>query len=341
MDNQLSIAIKIPTFNAQATVEQTVRSLLNQAYQNFIIYIYDNCSTDSTLAIIRELNDPRIVISGADENRGWKWNFDRCLKNVGHPLTLFAHADDVYHPHFLATNITVLEEYKNVSLLFSKGNYFSDMGDIQNNFYERSQSSTVSVYSSYVELLKELAMRGNFIFCPSAFGWSEVFSGVIHEFRESDFGGSADLDAWLRVAKNHAIAIIESPTIFYYRISNSQISEQERGLETGSVFVMCMNEHLKSVQLEEGSCHKDIAYLIRWHELFHGVVSDLKRSISINNMRINNQFTYNITELIKLRGVPLRRNVLFVALLLLVEVATLLPTTLRLKFVTRILRSSR
>ncbi|CAN1531487.1 Glyco_tranf_GTA_type domain containing protein [Methylophilaceae bacterium] len=341
MNNQLSIAIKIPTFNVQATILQTIRSLLNQTYQNFIIYIYDNCSTDSTLAILRELNDGRIVIATADENLGWKWNFDRCLKNEGHPLTLFAHADDIYHPYFIETNATLLSEYKNVSLLFSKGSYFSDIGEISNSFYAAKQPPVVSVYDSYNELLKELAMRGNFIFCPSAFGWSEIFYSVIHEFRETDFGGSADLDAWLRVAKNHAIAVIESPTIFYYRISANQISEQDRGLKAGSVFVKCMSAHLKSVPVDKSSYQKDVTYLIRWHELFHAVVSDIKCSISTSDMRINSRFAYNITELIKLRGIPVRRNLMLAALIFLVEVATLLPRELQKKFVMMLLRSSR
>mgnify|MGYP006074930725 CR=1 FL=1 len=341
MNNQLSIAIKIPTYNVQATIEQTIRSLLNQTYQNFKIYIYDNCSTDSTLSILRELNDGRIVVATADENHGWKWNFDRCLKNEGHPLTLFAHADDIYHPYFLETNAAVLSEYKNVSLLFSKGSYFSDIGDISNSFYETKQPPVVSVYDSYNQLLKELAIRGNFLFCPSAFGWSEIFHSVIHEFRETDFGGSADLDAWLRVARNQAIAVIESPTIFYYRISANQLSEQDRGLKTGSVFVKCMYAHLKSVQFDKNSYQKDMTYLIRWHELFHAVVSDLKWSISTSGMRINSRFAYNIGELTKLRGIPVRRNLKLAALIFLVAVATLLPRTLRTKFVMMLLRATR
>ena len=339
MNNKSSIAIKIPTFNAQATVEQSVKSLLNQTYQNFIVYIYDNCSTDSTLAIIKALNDPRIVIAVADENRGWKWNFDRCLKNEGQPLTLFAHADDIYHPNFLEINIKVLNEYGKDTLLFSKGKNFSDINDISDSLYERRQPLSVRVYTSYTELLQELAMRGNFIFCPSAFGRSEIFSRVIREFREAEFGGSADLDAWLRVAKNHSIAIIESPTIFFYRLSASQLSEQDRGLQVGSVFVKCMSEHLISV--DNGAYRNEITRLIAWHELFHTVISDLKQSISSKKMRIGNRFADSIRELMKLRGISIEKNVKLSVLIILVKVAVSLPLPLRRKLVTVILRYSR
>jgi glycosyltransferase involved in cell wall biosynthesis len=341
MNSQLSVAIKIPTFNVQASVQQTLKSLLNQTYKNFIIYIYDNCSTDSTLEIIRDFNDPRIVITVADENHGWKWNFDRCLKSEGPPLTLFAHADDIYHPNFLEINITVLNKYEALSLIFSNGSNFSDINDISSNFYERRKPLSVRMYASYTELLKELAIRGNFIFCPSAFGRSEIFYSVIHEFREAEFGGSADLDAWLRVAKNHSIAIIESPILFYYRISSNQISEHDRGLDTGSVFVKCMNEHLRSVQLDMGSYHKEVAYLIRWHELFHAIVSNLKQSISSEKKCIDNRFAHNVSELMKLRGISMKRNVLLISLLLLVEVAALLPNPLRSRLVKIILGYSR
>lgn len=333
MNSQLSVAIKIPTFNAQATVQQTLKSLLNQTHQNFIIYIYDNCSTDSTLDIIRNFNDPRIMITVADENHGWKWNFDRCLDNKGSLYTLFAHSDDVYHPDFININLTVLSRNEELGLVFSRGLTFSDYNKISPKLSIRKPVDQVSIrtYSSLNELLREISEKGNFIFCPTAFGRSEIFSDLICEFNEEKFGGSADLDAWLRViGSNCKISIINSPTIFYYRTSEGQISEVDRGLETGSVFVKCLRHHLELSGNEIGFTIDKLSALVRWHELFFMLIKDLKNYYRMNcdNSRVN--IKYNFFEVISLKGVPPNKLLKHISLILMIKVMRLMSSKIRI-----------
>ena len=48
----MNIAIKIPTYNSEITILDTLKSIINQTYVNFNVYIFDNCSTDNTIKII-------------------------------------------------------------------------------------------------------------------------------------------------------------------------------------------------------------------------------------------------------------------------------------------------
>ncbi|MFD1769668.1 glycosyltransferase family 2 protein [Sphingobacterium suaedae] len=59
--------IIIPTYNAEATIEACLRSVLQQHYTNFEIIVQDGLSTDDTVTIVKDLNDDRIsIVSEAD-----------------------------------------------------------------------------------------------------------------------------------------------------------------------------------------------------------------------------------------------------------------------------------
>ena len=48
-----SISIIIPTYNVEKYVTECLNSLINQSFKNFEIIIVDDCSTDSTLDIVK------------------------------------------------------------------------------------------------------------------------------------------------------------------------------------------------------------------------------------------------------------------------------------------------
>jgi teichuronic acid biosynthesis glycosyltransferase TuaG len=333
------IAIKIPTYNAEKTIGQTIESLLNQSYKNFQIFIYDNCSTDNTLKIIQTFNDPRLNVIESSKNNGWKWNFDRCLKNEGYPLTLIAHADDIYHREFLDKNLYAINQFKNIDLIFSKGKNFTSYDKISKKINKKlNEPLTLSEYNSYTKIIEELALNGNFIYCPSAFGRSEIFSDVIREFNESEFRGSADLDAWLRVVRNNnTIAIIKSPTIFYYRISGMQISEIERELDE-SVFVKCMNTHIRSLNNIDINWQKHLIDLIRWHEIYHNLIRDLKKYISKSGEKRIQNINFNVLELLSLQNVRIKRVAKHLLFIFIILMLFILPVKLRVLLIIKLLK---
>src|SRR5687768_1799049 len=64
------VGVVIPVYNRPAAVCRAIRSVLRQTHQNFEIVVVDDCSTDDTLAAVREIRDPRIAVLRQDRNRG-------------------------------------------------------------------------------------------------------------------------------------------------------------------------------------------------------------------------------------------------------------------------------
>ena len=57
------LSVIVPTFNASSYIQETIASILNQSYQDYVILIQDNLSSDNTLHLLSSLKDHRVKIS--------------------------------------------------------------------------------------------------------------------------------------------------------------------------------------------------------------------------------------------------------------------------------------
>ena len=89
------VTIAIPTYNrADDYLKQTLKSALNQTYENIEIIVSDNCSTDNTEAVVNSFNDSRIRYFRQQENIGANNNFNFCLKQAKGEYFLLLLDDD-------------------------------------------------------------------------------------------------------------------------------------------------------------------------------------------------------------------------------------------------------
>ncbi|HOG20031.1 MAG TPA: glycosyltransferase, partial [Salinivirgaceae bacterium] len=72
VDSGEKVTIIVPTFNAETTIKTTLDSLQKQTYKNIEIIVVDDCSTDSTLEIVKEYaqRDSRIIYLKTPTNSG-------------------------------------------------------------------------------------------------------------------------------------------------------------------------------------------------------------------------------------------------------------------------------
>ena len=108
------IIIGMPVYNSSKFLHNSITSLLNQSYKNFILIISDNGSTDDTKLICEEFanKDKRIRYIHHKINRGYVWNFDFLLNQADTEYFMWAGSDDTWHPDFIEKNINFLEKMK-------------------------------------------------------------------------------------------------------------------------------------------------------------------------------------------------------------------------------------
>ena len=104
------ISVIIPIYNRQNFIEECLRSILTQSYQNFEILIIDDGSTDQTVAVCKAIakNEPRIKLFEA-EHGGVSAARNIGLEAAKGDFVFFVDSDDVIHPLLLETLVTSLK----------------------------------------------------------------------------------------------------------------------------------------------------------------------------------------------------------------------------------------
>jgi glycosyltransferase len=89
------ISIITATYNSAKTLEQCIKSVLNQSYQKIEYIIIDNCSTDGTLDIAKTYSEQisRIV---SEPDKGIFDALNKGIQLASGEIIGFLHADDFY-----------------------------------------------------------------------------------------------------------------------------------------------------------------------------------------------------------------------------------------------------
>ena len=97
----IKISIITITYNSEKTVEETIRSVLNQDYENIEYVIIDGGSTDSTLDIVNNYRD-RIACVISEKDKGISDAFNKGIQNATGELIGIINSDDVLLPNALS-----------------------------------------------------------------------------------------------------------------------------------------------------------------------------------------------------------------------------------------------
>ncbi len=207
------ISIITPCYNSEKYIEATIKSVINQTYQNWEMLIVDDCSTDSSPEIIKyySLYDLRIKYYKTEKSSG----SPTCPRNLGLSFAkgeyiAFLDSDDLWFPTKLENQIK----------LFSQGN--------------------IAIVYSYYERIPE-----------NGFGWHKIVkSDGKHSYRSLLFGneigcltvilrkaaicdmsfksiGHEDYALWLSILRKGYIAVCCTKCLASYRVRNTSVSSNK------------------------------------------------------------------------------------------------------------------
>lgn len=238
MSNVPLVCICVPTYNAAATIRETLESVLAQTYRNLVIHVSDNASTDDTLKIVESVADARVHIHRQEKNVGAEGNFNRCIQMAEGKYTAIFHADDIYEPDMVARQVAFLEANPEAGAVFAEATTIDEMGHrIGEIRLPKGIVSSGGLYD-FSTMFKAILRHSNFFICPSAMVRTQVYQQEIKRWRGEQFRASADLDLWLRILQLHPVGYLPE-RLMRYRISGSQWSAKVRlGTERADFFLV-------------------------------------------------------------------------------------------------------
>lgn len=136
------ISVCIATYNGERYVREQLESILSQLPSSSVadseskvagedsanfaeVIIADDGSTDRTLDIVSEINDPRIRVLPQSEHLGPVYNFERALKAARGDVIFLADQDDVWLPGKVDQ---VMSAIKDISLVVHDASFMDGEG---------------------------------------------------------------------------------------------------------------------------------------------------------------------------------------------------------------------
>ncbi len=235
-DHPPLVCICIPTYNAAATIRETLKSILDQSYPNLVIHVSDNASTDDTLKVVESVSDGRVHLHRQDKNIGAEGNFNRCIQLAEGKYTAIYHADDLYEPDMVSSQVAFLEAHPEAGAVFTEASTIDETGNkIGEIRLPNGIASSDGLYD-FATMLKAVLRHSNFFICPSVMVRTQVYQQEIKCWRGELFRSSADLDLWLRILQQHPVGYLPK-RLMRYRISSDQWSAKVRlGTERADFF---------------------------------------------------------------------------------------------------------
>lgn len=103
------VSVIIPVYNSEKYIEFTIKSVLNQIYENWEMILIDDCSTDNSVQIIKKFISKNIKLIRLEQNYGVSVARNIGIDNAKGKYVAFLDADDLWEEDKLVKQIKFAE----------------------------------------------------------------------------------------------------------------------------------------------------------------------------------------------------------------------------------------
>lgn len=114
------ITVALPVYNGGSFLEDAVRSVVNQTWENWELLIIDDGSTDGAIDRLPFLSDARILVIRDGQNRGLATRLNQAVLLANGKYFARMDHDDICSPERFFLQLQYLESHQEVDLLSTK-----------------------------------------------------------------------------------------------------------------------------------------------------------------------------------------------------------------------------
>lgn len=236
MSEKPTVSVIIPAYNRVHLVGRSIRSVLNQTYQDFELIVVDDGSTDNTEEVVKEFQkqDRRVKYIKHEKNKGASAARNTGIKNsLGYFLS-FLDSDDQWLRNKLECDVKILNDNKDC-VICSTGHTFID---------EKTGKIVGKSIFNEQFVSQKIVLRGE---CIATNDFTAVKKVVL------DIGGfdeklpaRQDWDFWIRITSVGLGVQVPINTVNKYVMHADQISAGLKNKLTGTITLLEKHKNLFS-----------------------------------------------------------------------------------------------
>jgi glycosyltransferase involved in cell wall biosynthesis len=211
----ISVSIVMPVYNAEKYISESIDSIICQSFRDFECIIVDDGSTDNTRNIIRSYKDNRIRL--IENEHSFINSLNLGLSSARGKYIARMDADDIMHPDRLKIQYAIMEAEPSITICSTWMKIFGD---------NISTGNIPTSFTGLVEYPLIAFLKGNFVFHSTIMIQRSFL--IEKKLRYENYPYAEDMKLWTEVAKCGGIFYVENQILLYYRISETQVSQQKR-----------------------------------------------------------------------------------------------------------------
>lgn len=240
------VSVLMSCYNHENYVGKAIESVLNQTFRDFEFRIIDDCSSDTSVEVIKKYKDERIHFKTSAKNQGVVSEFNEMLdESIGEYVT-FIGSDDMWREDKLQKQLEIMENNNHIAACFSHMEWVDNEGI---PYKKEDAGLPVDCFKmpnfSREQHLRNFFNRANYLGHPSVMVRRSVID-VIGKF-DIRLWQAHDFDWWIKICLKWDIYIIQKSLVYYRRDRNqnsisavSQESEIRVRHEFEDVFLRMM-----------------------------------------------------------------------------------------------------
>lgn len=244
------ISILMASYKHKLWLSEAIESVLNQTYDNFEFIIVDDASVDDSAEIIKSYakKDKRIKYKILSKNQGAVRALKKCYDLSSYDYIAIMNSDDVWELDKLEKQVAVLNEHKNIDIVFGLPSFIDEKGEkIKILTSEFSYGTKLKTNS---ELLNFFFFNGNCLCHPTILIKKECYEK--HGFYKKTFRSLPDFEMWVRLFWHYKVVILDEELIKFRRHAFNESSQSFanyiRGTHEYKITLNIFLEQIKTIQ---------------------------------------------------------------------------------------------
>lgn len=235
------VSIIMPNYNSAKFIKEAIDSVISQTYKNWELIIADDRSSDESLKIIQQYNDPRIHIIENDINSGAAVSRNNAIEIATGRWIAFLDSDDVWDQDKLSKHLQFMV-HSQAAFSFTHYSVINTENELISIF---SPSRDVYDYST---ILKHC-----YIGCSTVIYDCEKIGKF---YMPAEATKREDFACWLKILKSGEVATCFQECLTTYRVHSNSVSSNK--------FKIIKHQWNVYRKIEKLSFFKSIYYMTHW-----------------------------------------------------------------------------